>query len=438
LEKSANQSLLENSIEPGILSQIETASVGKQYALYQSIFFKALGNMKRGSVRLILPDGSQGSLGDPNSAFDPKFHSAIMHIKNPKFFKRAVLHGDIGFSESYLMGEWETDSIENVISWFILNVDDSPSLSGAKKKLFHLDLFNLGNKFLHFLRRNTQRNSKKNIVEHYDLGNSFYKLFLDPTMTYSSAYFESMDQSLEAAQTAKVERLCQKLRLNAADHLLEIGSGWGYLSVYAAKKFGCRVTTVTLSAEQFRFASEKIKSEGVEHLVEIRIQDYRDITGTYTKVVSVEMLEAVGDAFYESFFRKCQEVLTPNGLMALQVITCPDSRFQSFKTGIDFIQKHIFPGSLLPSVGRMNEAINKTGDMYLFHLEDMGQSYVKTLRLWLNAFDENITLVRSQGYSETFIRKWRYYLAYCAAAFHMRNISVVQMVYTRPNNLELS
>jgi cyclopropane-fatty-acyl-phospholipid synthase len=429
---------LQEPIESGIHNQLDIAAGTQQYALYQTIFFKALGRMKRGSIRLILPDGSQNMLGDLSSDYDQKYHSAIIHIKNPKFFKRSVLHGDIGFSESYLMGEWETDSIENVIAWFILNVDDSPSLSGAKKRLFHLDLFNLGNKFLHFLRRNSQKGSKKNIVEHYDLGNSFYKLFLDPTMTYSAAYFENLDQSLEAAQTRKVEKLCNKLMLNEKDHLLEIGSGWGYLSVYAAKNYGCRVTTITLSNEQFQFAKEKIQKEGLEHLIEIRIQDYRDIQGIYSKIVSVEMLEAVGDAYYESFFKKCQEVLTSNGLMALQVITCPDSRFAAFKKGIDFIQKHIFPGSLLPSVGRMNEAINKTGDMYLYHLEDMGGSYVKTLRLWLKAFDENIIEVRNQGYSEAFIRKWRYYLAYCAAAFQMRNISVVQMVYTRPNNLDLA
>jgi len=438
LEKSANQSLLQETIEPAILRQVESTSGKQKYAIYQTLFFKALGRMRRGSIRVILPDGTQSMLGDPSSSYEAQYHSAIMHIKDPKFFKRSVLHGDIGFSESYLMGEWETDSIENVISWFILNVDDSPSLSGAKKKLFHLDLFNLGNKFLHFLRRNSQRGSKKNIVEHYDLGNSFYKLFLDPTMTYSSAYFENLDQSLEAAQTKKVEKLCEKLRLSHTDHLLEIGSGWGFLSVYAAKNYGCKVTTVTLSEEQYQFAKEKIKREKLEHLIDIRIQDYRDITGSFSKIVSVEMLEAVGDAYYESFFKKCQDVLTQDGIMALQVITCPDSRFTAFKKGIDFIQKHIFPGSLLPSVGRMNEAINSTGDMYLFHLEDMGSSYVKTLRLWLKAFDENITEVRSQGYSETFIRKWRYYLAYCAAAFKMRNISVVQMVYTRPNNLSLS
>ncbi|TGK54510.1 class I SAM-dependent methyltransferase [Leptospira kanakyensis] len=437
MEKSQNQSLLQDTIDSKLFTELKNKSTLEQFPIYRKIFLKAMSSMKRGSLRMILPDGDQITLGDPNATVDPKFHSALIHVKDPVFFKKSVLYGDIGFSESYLTGDWETDSIENVISWFILNVDESPSLSGAKKKLFHLDLFNLGNKFLHFLRKNTLTGSKKNIIEHYDLGNKFYKLFLDPSMTYSSAYFESLEDSLEEAQTRKVDKLCQKLKLNSGDHLLEIGSGWGFLSIHAAKNYGCRVTTVTLSEEQYVYAKERIAKEGLSDKIEIRIQDYRKIEGQFTKIVSVEMLEAVGDAFYETFFQKCQDLLTKDGIMALQVITCPDSRFTSFKNGIDFIQKHIFPGSLLPSIGRMNQAINRTGDMYLFHLEDMGMSYAKTLRLWLKAFEENLTEVRNQGYSETFIRKWRYYLAYCAAAFQMRNISVIQSVYVRPNNLVL-
>ncbi|TGL41484.1 SAM-dependent methyltransferase [Leptospira perdikensis] len=437
MEKSQNQSLLQDTIDSKLFTELKNKSITDQFPIYRKIFFKAMSSMKRGSLRMILPDGEQVVIGDPDSLFDSKFHSALVHVKDPVFFKKSVLYGDIGFSESYLTGDWETDSIENVISWFILNVDDSPNMSGAKKKLFHLDLFNLGNKFLHFLRKNTLTGSKKNIVEHYDLGNRFYKLFLDPTMTYSSAYFEALEDTLEEAQTKKVDKLCQKLKLNPADHLLEIGSGWGFLSIHAAKNYGCRVTTVTLSEEQYSFAKEKIEKEGLSDKIEIRIQDYRKLEGQFTKIVSVEMLEAVGDAFYETFFQKCQDLLTKDGIMALQVITCPDSRFTSFKKGIDFIQKHIFPGSLLPSIGRMNQAINRTGDMYLFHLEDLGLSYAKTLRFWLKSFEENILEVRNQGYSETFIRKWRYYLAYCAAAFQMRNISVVQSVYVRPNNLNI-
>lgn len=437
MEKSQNQSLLQDTIDSKLFTELKNKSITEQFPIYRKIFFKAMSSMKRGSLRIILPDGEQVVIGDPNSSFDPKFHSALVHVKDPVLFKKSVLYGDIGFSESYLTGDWDTDSIENVISWFILNVDDSPSLSGAKKKLFHLDLFNLGNKFLHFLRKNTLTGSKKNIVEHYDLGNKFYKLFLDPSMTYSSAYFEELEETLEEAQTKKVDKLCQKLKLNPSDHLLEIGSGWGFLSIHAAKNYGCRVTTVTLSEEQYSFAKERIEKEGLSDKIEIRIQDYRKLEGEFTKIVSVEMLEAVGDAFYETFFQKCQDLLTKDGIMALQVITCPDSRFTSFKNGIDFIQKHIFPGSLLPSIGRMNQAINRTGNLYLFHLEDMGLSYAKTLRIWLKSFEENILEVRNQGYNETFIRKWRYYLAYCAAAFQMRNISVIQSVYVRPNNLNI-
>ncbi|WCL47832.1 SAM-dependent methyltransferase [Leptospira sp. GIMC2001] len=393
--------------------------------------------MKKGTLRLILPDGSQAFLGDPESDYEQRFHQGLVHIKNPVFFRKAVLYGDVGFSESYLDGDWDTDDIEKVISWFLLNVDSAPNLSGTKKKLFHLDFFNLANKFLNVLRRNTLKGSRRNIVEHYDLGNGFYSIFLDKTMTYSCAYFENLDQKLEDAQYAKVDLLCKKLQLQKGEHLLEIGSGWGFLAIHAAKEYGVRVTSVTLSDEQLKFARARAEKEGVSDRVEFKLLDYRKIEGQFDKIVSVEMLEAVGDKYYESFFAKCQEVLKPQGLMALQVITCPDNRFAALKKGVDFIQKHIFPGSLLPSIARLNEAVNKTGDMFLFGLEDMGLHYAKTLNLWQDAFDANVQDVRAQGFNEKFIRKWRYYLSYCAGAFRMKNISVVQMVYTRPNNLAI-
>lgn len=423
------------SIEEWAKTEVKT---GRSYAFYRKIFLKALGRMNKGTMRLLVPDGEQIILGDPNSEVDSIFHRAVIKVSNPVFFRKAVLYGDIGFSESYLDGDWETDNIENVIRWFLLNVEAAPNLSGTDKKLFHLDLFNLANKFLNVLRKNTLKGSRKNIVEHYDLGNSFYKLFLDKTMTYSCAYFEELDMKLEDAQMAKVEKLCQKLKLKEGEHLLEIGSGWGFLGVHVAKKYGARVTSVTLSDEQLKFARERAEKEGVSDRVEFKLLDYRKIEGQYDKIVSVEMLEAVGDQYYESFFAKCHEVLKPEGLVALQVITCPDNRFLEIKKGVDFIQKHIFPGSLIPSIARLNQAVNKTGDMFLYHLEDIGSYYARTLNLWQDAFDENIQEVRNQGYSEKFIRKWRYYLSYCAAAFYMRNLSVVHMVYTRPNNLSLA
>jgi cyclopropane-fatty-acyl-phospholipid synthase len=256
-------------------------------------------------------------------------------------------------------------------------------------------------------------------------------------MTYSSAYFYKDDISLEEAQTAKYDSICQLLRLNSNHHLLEIGSGWGGFAIHAAKKYNCRITTITISHEQFSYAKKRIEEEGLSHLIDIQIKDYRHITGKYDRIVSIEMLEAVGHEFYETYFGKCAEVLKPDGLLGVQVITSPDSRYEEFRNGIDFIQKHIFPGSLLPSIARMNEAINNTSTMNLFELKDLGLSYAKTLALWLKTFDTNLAQIRSIGYDETFVRMWRYYLSYCEAAFKMRNITVVQAVYTRPNNLSI-
>lgn len=393
--------------------------------------------MQKGSLRILLPDGTQTYLGNPNSNLDPKFHNGMIQIHDPVFFRKAVLYGDIGFSEAYLDGDWDTDNIEHVISWFILNVEAAPNMSGTNNKMFHLDLFNLANKFLNVIRKNSIKGSRKNIVAHYDLGNGFYKLFLDKTMTYSSAYFEEVDQKLEDAQLLKVDKLCKKLKLKKGEHLLEIGSGWGFLAVHAAKHYGVKVTSVTLSDEQLKYARARAVQENLSNQIEFKLLDYRKIEGSYDKIVSVEMLEAVGEKYYESFFAKCQEVLKPDGLMALQVITCPDNRFEEIKKGVDFIQKHIFPGSLIPSIARLNKAVNRTGDMFLYEMEDMGRHYARTLNLWQDTFDKNVEEVRKEGFDEKFIRKWRYYLSYCAAAFRMKNLSVIQMVYTRPNNYNL-
>jgi len=430
-----------SSLEKTVTQSISEESLDKQrssgYKFYQTLFFKALSSMQKGSLRILLPDGTQTYLGDPNSNLDPKFHNGMIQIHDPVFFRKAVLYGDIGFSEAYLDGDWDTDNIEHVISWFILNVEAAPNMSGTNNKMFHLDLFNLANKFLNVIRKNSIKGSRKNIVAHYDLGNGFYKLFLDKTMTYSSAYFEKVDQKLEDAQLVKVDKLCKKLKLKKGEHLLEIGSGWGFLAVHAAKHYGVKVTSVTLSDEQLKYARARAVQENLSNQIEFKLLDYRKIEGSYDKIVSVEMLEAVGEKYYESFFAKCQEVLKPDGLMALQVITCPDNRFEEIKKGVDFIQKHIFPGSLIPSIARLNKAVNRTGDMFLYEMEDMGRHYAKTLNLWQETFDKNVEEVRKEGFDEKFIRKWRYYLSYCAAAFRMKNLSVIQMVYTRPNNYNL-
>ena len=417
-----------------IKEEVKLASASK---IYKNLFKFATKSMKNGSMRFLEPGNNNYVLGDPSSPHEG-YHNALVQINRPnEFYKKAVLFGDVGFSEAYMDGDWDTDNITNVLSWFLLNVDSGPSTSGSKEFKPHIKLMNFFNRMYHLYRSNTVEGSKRNIVEHYDLGNEFYKLFLDKTMTYSSAYFQKDEISLEEAQVAKYEALCKHLYLKKDHHLLEIGSGWGGFSLHVAKKYGCRITTITISDEQFAYAKELFKREGVDHLVEIKMLDYRKLEGKYDRIVSIEMLEAVGDKYLDTYFEKCQSVLKPDGLLALQVITSPDSRYEEFKTGIDFIQKHIFPGSLLPSIGRINTAINRTGEMHLYHMHDMGSSYVKTLHSWLEMFDKNIAQVRALGFGEKFIRTWRYYLSYCEAAFKMKNISVVQLVYTRPNNLSL-
>jgi cyclopropane-fatty-acyl-phospholipid synthase len=417
-----------------IKEEVKLASASK---IYKNLFKFATKSMKNGSMRFLEPGNNNYVLGDPNSPHEG-YHNALVQINRPsEFYKKTVLFGDVGFSEAYMDGDWDTDNITNVLSWFLLNVDSGPSTSGSKEFKPHIKFMNFFNRMYHLYRSNTVEGSKRNIVEHYDLGNEFYKLFLDKTMTYSSAYFQKDEVSLEEAQVAKYEALCKHLYLKKEHHLLEIGSGWGGFSLHVAKKYGCRITTITISDEQFTYAKELFKREGVDHLIEIKMLDYRKLEGKYDRIVSIEMLEAVGDKYLDTYFEKCQSVLKPDGLLALQVITSPDSRYEEFKTGIDFIQKHIFPGSLLPSIGRINTAINRTGEMHLYHMHDMGSSYVKTLHSWLEMFDKNIAQVRALGFGEKFIRTWRYYLSYCEAAFKMRNISVVQLVYTRPNNLSL-
>jgi cyclopropane-fatty-acyl-phospholipid synthase len=290
------------------------------------------------------------------------------------------------------------------------------------------------NRVLHRLRPNSLKTSRRNIAEHYDLGNEFYALWLDETMTYSAAKFTEEGQPLEGAQWQKYEALCQKLELKSTDHVLEIGCGWGGFCTHAAREHGCRVTAVTISQEQHTFATERVKREGLDHLIEVRLQDYRHITGQFDKIASIEMLEAVGDAYVDGYFAKCHEVLKPNGMIAFQVITVPDCRYENLKRGVDWIQKHIFPGSLLLSMARINEAVNRTGDLFLHGLEDLGAGYAKTLRLWFERFNAKLDDVQALGFDDRFIRKWNLYLQYCEAAFATRNISVIQAVYTRPNN----
>jgi cyclopropane-fatty-acyl-phospholipid synthase len=418
---------IENELVP------REATIHSTRGFAERMVIRLLEKMPVGGLRLEHADGRVrhfGKAGAPVSA-------RVVLRDDEVFFKRCAFYGDIGMGEAYTDGLWDTPDIAAVIAWFIENMN---ALNGAQRSdgdLPGVNLLKIVNWFRHLKRENTVETSRRNIAEHYDLGNDFYKLWLDPSMTYSSARFDGDDQTLENAQSGKYDALCRKLRLQPGDHVLEIGCGWGGFAVHAAKNFGCRVTGVTISEAQAAYARERIEREGLSDQVEIRIQDYRHITGSFDKIASIEMLEAVGDKYHESFFAKCAEVMTPDGLLGVQMITVPDCRYVGLKKGVDWIQKHIFPGSLLLSVGRIDEVLHKTGDLFMHDLEDLGADYARTLSSWHVNFNAVRDEVGKLGFDEPFIRSWNYYLKYCEAAFATRNISVVQAIYTRPNNMSL-
>ncbi len=409
---------------------MSNSTIPIQYGFPERMVIGLLDKMPEGRLQMTYADGTVRHFGNP----DLEVSASVKIIDDREFFKRCAFYGNIGMGEAYTDGLWDTPDIRAVISWFITNMQALQGADTSSDKLPGVGLLKVVNWFRHLRRSNTVGNSRRNISEHYDLGNEFYALWLDATMTYSCAKFEQPDQEFEDAQNAKYETLCQKLKLKATDHVLEIGCGWGGFGTFAAKTYGCRVTGVTISEEQAKFARERVKREGVEDQFEVRIQDYRHIEGQFDKIVSIEMIEAVGDKFHKSFFSKCHEVLAPDGIMALQMITVPDNRYKSLTKGVDWIQKTIFPGSLLMSVGRVNEVLGKTSDLFLHDLEDFGAFYVNTLGNWHDRFNAAKESLLKLGFDEPFMRTWNYYLKYCEAGFATRNISVVQAVYTRPNN----
>jgi len=401
--------------------------------IFRHLVLKSFAKFKNGTLTLVLPDGTKRTYGGVYHGL----HAEIRILEN-SFFRRCVLFGAIGFAESFMAAEWETPDITKVIAWFILNSNDADALQTDRSQGTGIfNILNLLNRAIHQRRPNSLDNSRKNIRDHYDLSNDFFKLWLDPTMTYSSGYFDDPSATLEAAQVRKYDLLCRKLNLVPSDEVLEIGSGWGGFSIHAAKRYGCRVTTVTISEEQFTEASRRIEKSGVSDQIEILLYDYRAIRGRFDKVVSIEMLEAVGDRYVNGYFAKIHEVLKPHGLLALQAILCPDRQYPILRDGVDFIQKHIFPGSLLMCNARITEAMRASGDLNLVDYEDMAPHYAQTLKLWRGNFESKLPEVRAMGFDDSFIKKWRYYLCYCEAAFGSRHITVAQMVYSRPDNIRL-
>jgi len=351
---------------------------------------------------------------------------AKVSIHSPDFFQRVALSGSLGFAESYMLGEWTCDSLTNLIRIFCLNLHVSDAADSGLVRFVK----SIARRW-HARHANSRANSLRNIHAHYDLGNSFYSLFLDETMTYSCGIFSTPDTSLREAQIEKIDRLCRKLRLQPDDHLVEIGTGWGALAIHAARKFGCRVTTTTISQEQFVFAKQRVEEAGLGDRVTLLQKDYRDLDGKFDKLVSCEMIEAVGHEYFDTFFDRCGKLLKPDGQMVLQGITMSEHRYPRYLKQVDFIQRYIFPGGCLITPQVVIESVTRTSDMRLIGLEELAPHYARTLHAWRQRFFERLQSVRDLGFPETFIRMWEYYLCYCEAAFMERLVGTVQMQFAK-------
>jgi cyclopropane-fatty-acyl-phospholipid synthase len=353
---------------------------------------------------------------------------ATVKVHHPAFYRQIFFGGSIGAGEAYMDGHWSADDLTAIIRMVLRNrtVFEQVDRGWAR-------ITTPANKLFHALRRDTLKGSRRNIAAHYDLGNAFYSLFLDETLTYSCGIFEREESTLQEASLAKYDRICKKLRLKASDHLLEIGTGWGGFALFAAARYGCRITTITLSRAQHELANRRIREAGLADRVEVLLRDYRDLSGTFDKLVSIEMIEAVGHHYLDSFFRTCSDRLKEDGLMVLQAITITDRVFEAHKSSVDFIKRYIFPGSCIPSITAMCAAVARGTDMKLDHLEDITPHYVRTLRAWRSRFLGRLDRVRGLGFPDTFIRMWEFYLCYCEAGFQERYLGDVQMRFIKPS-----
>jgi cyclopropane-fatty-acyl-phospholipid synthase len=389
------------------------------------IMIGAARRIRHGRLTIVLPDGSRRVFGDRGSD-----RAAEMQIHDTSVVARLLLGGDIGAGEAYVDGLWSSPDLPALFRLAALNRDALALSSGW----WRLPVM-LQRTMTHRARRNTMAQSRRNIAAHYDLGNDFYRLFLDETMTYSSAVFESAEQSLADAQRAKYRRIAEGAGLEAGMHVLEIGSGWGGFALYAAGELGCRVTSITISREQHDHARERVQEAGLEHLVEIQMRDYRHIAGSYDAIVSIEMLEAVGAEYFSAYFEACDRALKPGGRLSLQVITFPDVAYEAQRRGANWIQTYIFPGGLCPSLAVIERSAHRTR-LLIRGVSDISASYVRTLRAWRTRFLENVGAVRAQGFDDRFIRMWEYYLALSEAAFATGLTQDLQIVMEKGRGLD--
>ncbi|EHR39271.1 SAM-dependent methyltransferase [Alishewanella jeotgali] len=382
-----------------------------------------LSQLRHGSITVI-EAGEAQQFGDADAEL-----KTTITVTDPAFYQKLVLSGSVGGGEAYIHGFWRCDNLTALVQIFARNLDVLDKMDSTWARLSRPML-----KLLNFRNRNTISQSRRNIAAHYDLGNAMYQLFLDPSMMYSSAVYPAADSTLEQAQQHKLQQICERLQLKASDHLLEIGTGWGSMAIYAAQHYGCKVTTTTISQQQYDYTKARVAELGLQDKITLLFEDYRLLTGTYDKLVSIEMIEAVGDDFLDNYFEKCSSLLKPDGIMVLQAITMVDHRYQQYVREVDFIKRYIFPGGCLPSISRMASAVANKTDLVIRQVQDIGFDYARTLKDWCDNFMAQRDAVHQLGYDDNFIRLWHFYLCYCEGGFRERATSAVHLVLSKPQN----
>jgi cyclopropane-fatty-acyl-phospholipid synthase len=419
-------------VKPSIIPANSTTSVAARRPeataiqaprLARALLLRALGQLEDGQLTLC-ESGEQHRFGRRTERCAL---SVTLRVLDPRFYRHAAFGGSVGAGEAYIRGYWSCDDLTALIRIMVLNRATLGRMDGGWARLHRPAM-----RLLHWLRRNSKRGSARNIAAHYDLGNTLYQRMLDPTMAYSCGIFADEHTSLEQASKAKFDAVCRKLALGPNDRLLEIGSGWGGFAIHAAQNYGCHVSTTTISKEQYDFTRARVERAGLGSRISLLFEDYRDLKGRYDKLVSIEMIEAVGARYLPTFFRRCSELLKPDGAMLLQAITIQDQLYERALHSVDYIQRFIFPGSFIPSVTAMLRAISRATDLKPFHLEDIGPHYARTLALWRRNFFDHIDEVRRLGYPESFVRLWDFYLCYCEGGFAERQLGDVQMLLTKP------
>ncbi|MFQ5699227.1 MAG: class I SAM-dependent methyltransferase [Myxococcota bacterium] len=394
----------------------------------QERVLRRLESWSQGELIVELPDGTERRFGHPNG-----LPAAVLQVRDPRFFRRLAVDPDVGVGEAYVDGWWTSPELPVLVAGFLLN---QPHVSKGVEGLAGRPLRWL-QRSRQWLRRNTRRGSQRNIHAHYDLGNDFFRLFLDESLAYSCAVFPEPSSTLEEGQRAKFEGICRKLRLGPRDHVLEIGCGWGGFAIHAARETGCRVTGITVSREQHALARQRVREAALEGQVDIRYCDYRDVDGDFDKIVSIEMLEAVGERYWDRFFKAVDRLLRRGGLALIQVIAVPDQHFPAYRRSAGWLQQYIFPGGMLPSLYEMQQSLRRVTRLELHSVDEIGAHYARTLNLWRDRFWKNIDRVRELGFDERFVRIWDYYLSLCAGTFSTHHNRDLQLVLTRPHNPDL-